>query len=622
MPRKRRILIITMISIVLLIAIIGILGYLYLKTDMFKSKETLFAKYLLQNGENVQFLNVQNDEKINKILENRKYESTLDAKVEYTEDAGTSNENKDNGINNVKLVINSNVDNSSDYNYKDISIQDENKNTLVGVEYLKDEKLYGLRLNDIVQFVSIEYDKDENKEETEDNEIYNKINEFSNLDLNEIFELTETEKIALQNRYIGILRSNVSKERYAKQTNAIITLNNKDVKTNAYSIRLTTEEYNNLRIKILEQLSSDEIILEKINKLEEKVKEFDEDYEESFQDKFVSYLEDVIKKIQDNNIGNEEVKITVYENGMKTVRTSIEKNTEKLIVDMYNNSTIKVDSVKLGDTTLEKIFKIEKINDNNELQYNVNYTTLSNSDVLSDMKFSYKHSNDEKELKQKAIIEVANEANKATLTINNDIKYVNEFGNQVLFEDKNVRYDQIEGQQKEIIDQILLENVQNQLSKLFNVVNLDDCLNMLRKLQVVKQESTEIVNNGEVTELEKNRFNSQYEFFVSENLTSDNLKEMIKSLQNNFEDMRILTKDGNLEELNKEMIEKDSSESRKYKENISEIVFYIKRDSKNEDKQELSNEFVDKNRNNKYNVSIQYDENGLARILRAKIQEN
>ena len=622
MPRKRRILIITMISIVLLIAIIGILGYLYLKTDMFKSKETLFAKYLLQNGENVQFLNVQNDEKINKILENRKYESTLDAKVEYTEDAGTSNENKDNGINNVKLVINSNVDNSSDYNYKDISIQDENKNTLVGVEYLKDEKLYGLRLKDIVQFVSIEYDKDENKEETEDNEIYNKINEFSNLDLNEIFELTETEKIALQNRYIGILRSNVSKERYAKQTNAIITLNNKDVKTNAYSIRLTTEEYNNLRIKILEQLSSDEIILEKINKLEEKVKEFDEDYEESFQDKFVSYLEDVIKKIQDNNIGNEEVKITVYENGMKTVRTSIEKNTEKLIVDMYNNSTIKVDSVKLGDTTLEKIFKIEKINDNNELQYNVNYTTLSNSDVLSDMKFSYKHSNDEKELKQKAIIEVANEANKATLTINNDIKYVNEFGNQVLFEDKNVRYDQIEGQQKEIIDQILLENVQNQLSKLFNVVNLDDCLNMLRKLQVVKQESTEIVNNGEVTELEKNRFNSQYEFFVSENLTSDNLKEMIKSLQNNFEDMRILTKDGNLEELNKEMIEKDSSESRKYKENISEIVFYIKRDSKNEDKQELSNEFVDKNRNNKYNVSIQYDENGLARILRAKIREN
>lgn len=622
MPRKRRILIITMISIVLLIAIIGILGYLYLKTDMFKSKETLFAKYLLQNGENVQFLNVQNDEKINKILENRKYESTLDAKVEYTEDAGTSNENKDNGINNVKLVINSNVDNSSDYNYKDISIQDENKNTLVGVEYLKDEKLYGLRLKDIVQFVSIEYDKDENKEETEDNEIYNKINEFSNLDLNEIFELTETEKIALQNRYIGILRSNVSKERYAKQTNAIITLNNKDVKTNAYSIRLTTEEYNNLRIKILEQLSSDEIILEKINKLEEKVKEFDEDYEESFQDKFVSYLEDMIKKIQDNNIGNEEVKITVYENGMKTVRTSIEKNTEKLIVDMYNNSTIKVDSVKLGDTTLEKIFKIEKINDNNELQYNVNYTTLSNSDVLSDMKFSYKHSNDEKELKQKAIIEVANEANKATLTINNDIKYVNEFGNQVLFEDKNVRYDQIEGQQKEIIDQILLENVQNQLSKLFNVVNLDDCLNMLRKLQVVKQESTEIVNNGEVTELEKNRFNSQYEFFVSENLTSDNLKEMIKSLQNNFEDMRILTKDGNLEELNKEMIEKDSSESRKYKENISEIVFYIKRDSKNEDKQELSNEFVDKNRNNKYNVSIQYDENGLARILRAKIQEN
>ena len=48
-PRKKRIVILVVSIVFVVLIILGILGFLFLKTDMFKTKETLFAKYLAQN---------------------------------------------------------------------------------------------------------------------------------------------------------------------------------------------------------------------------------------------------------------------------------------------------------------------------------------------------------------------------------------------------------------------------------------------------------------------------------------------------------------------------------------------------------------------------------------------
>ena len=90
----------------------------------------------------------------------------------------------------------------------------------------------------------------------------------------------------------------------------------------------------------------------------------------------------------------------------------------------------------------------------------------------------------------------------------------------------------------------------------------------------------------------------------------------------NFEDMRILTKDGKVEELDAEKLASSNKEASDYKKNISEILIYIKQNSNNTEKQESLLEFLDDNKNNKYKVSINYDDNGLVRVVRAKIQEN
>ena len=615
MPRKKRIVIIAISIILVMLIILGILGYLYLKTDAFKSKEKLFAKYLAQNFNSIEILKTESDSEIENMLNTNKYESQLEGTIEYTEDIGTSNENKNSNINNVGIKIKSNVDKANNYDYKDISIENKDER-LVGFKYLNEENLYGIKLDGIQQFVS-----NNTENQTSDDSEINSIKKLtSGIDINSILNFTEEEKQTLANTYVGIIQSNISKDKYYKQSNALITVNNKDIQTNAYYIKITIEEYNNLYIKILQQITNDEIILSRIDLIENQIKEKKSNYNESetLREKFIKSINDKIEEIKNNNIGNEEVKITVYENNMKTVRTSIEKTTEKLTMDMYNNSYIKIDRTKIGDTTEEEFIKIEK-NENQNIAFE--YEQLQDNEIIHDIQINYQQTLEDNKLDRTMQFTITNEKYKATLRIKDNTKIVQEFENQITLENNNVKLDELQQEQKDRINQILNENIQQQLSNLFSKVSLQDYTTMLQNLSVIEKKSVQLPTDGQVTDIERKRFNSQFEFFVSQDLTTDNIKELIKTAESNFDDMKILTKNGQIEELNTEKLLSTSQESTDYKKTISEILIYLKQNSSNEEKQKDTLSYIENNKNNKYTVSIEYDENGLAKIIRIKIQE-
>lgn len=615
MPRKKRIVIIAISIILVMLVILGVLGYLYLKTDAFKSKEKLFAKYLAQNFNSIEILKTESDSEIENMLNTNKYESQLEGTIEYTEDIGTSNENKNSNINNVGIKIKSNVDKANNYDYKDISIENKDER-LVGFKYLNEENLYGIKLDGIQQFVS-----NNTENQTSDDSEINSIKKLtSGIDINSILNFTEEEKQTLANTYVGIIQSNISKDKYYKQSNALITVNNKDIQTNAYYIKITIEEYNNLYIKILQQITNDEIILSRIDLIENQIKEKKSNYNESetLREKFIKSINDKIEEIKNNNIGNEEVKITVYENNMKTVRTSIEKTTEKLTMDMYNNSYIKIDRTKIGDTTEEEFIKIEK-NENQNIVFE--YEQLQDNEIIHDIQINYQQTLEDNKLDRTMQFTITNEKYKATLRIKDNTKIVQEFENQITLENNNVKLDELQQEQKDRINQILNENIQQQLSNLFSKVSLQDYTTMLQNLSVIEKKSVQLPTDGQVTDIERKRFNSQFEFFVSQDLTTDNIKELIKTAESNFDDMKILTKNGQIEELNTEKLLSTSQESTDYKKTISEILIYLKQNSSNEEKQKDTLSYIENNKNNKYTVSIEYDENGLAKIIRIKIQE-
>lgn len=624
MPRKKRIAIIVTAIILVVLIIIGILIFLFAKTDIFKSNETLFAKYLMQNIDVIEILKYEDKLDIKSKLNNNKYESKIEGKVQYTEDIGTSNENKNSDINKVGLKIDSKIDKQNNYNYKNISLETQEEQ-LVKFEYLKQDEIYGIRLNGIQQFVSTEND-------SQNNEVSKILKQFNienleeiieKIDISSIFNFTIQEKETIINTYIGIIQANVSKDRYYKQSKSLITINNQDVQTNAYYIKFTIEEYNNLYIKILERIESDEIILSKIDLIESQIKEYINTQQNlSFREIFINAINNKIDEIQSNNIGNEEVKVTVYESNQKTVRTSIEKTTSKIVLDFYNNSAIKIDYVELGNDVNEQFIKIEKNNNVTQQNIIVEYEKIQDNEISNNIKLNYQHSFENNQITKNIELGLSNEKCEIILTLDNDISLVEEFKNEITLENDNVKLNGLSEERLEVINRILSENIQNQLSNLFSVVSSEEYTTIFRNLGLVKNTTLELPNQTEVTETERRRFNSQFEFFVSEDLTTDNIKDLMQIVENNFSDMKVLLKDERIQNLEMQKIEGNDREVSEYKESISEILLLIKEDSKNEQKKEDTLKFLEHNKNNKYSVSIQYNGDGLVQIIRVKIQED
>ena len=614
MARKTRIAMITVVISLLVITIIGILAFLYLETDAFKTNETLFTKYLAQNFEELDNLKNNSNSTTKSLLENSKYTSKIDGQIEYIENKDTSDENKNSSVNNIKLKINVQKDNQNKYKYYDMAIQNENEK-LLGVEYIKTQGTQGIRLNGIQQFVSTQ---------NEENEILKEFNIktidklTSSIDIDSIISFSEEEKQTIKNNYMNILKSNISKDKYHKQSKALITVNNKDIQTNAYYISMTLEEYNNLYVKMLQQLEKDEILLAKIDAIEEQLKEYN--VEENLKDKIIEKINEKIKNIQDNNIGNDEVKITVYENNGKTVRTSIENGTDKLALDFYNEASMKITQTKMEDVVKEKTIKIEKQKKDTQINTMIEYSNSEENQEKYNITLYYEETNQNNNIQKNVELLISNDKNQANLKINDTINIVDEFENEITLNEDNVNIDELEDEQKSSISEILNENYKTQLSNVQSVANINDYKRMLQNLGIIKNDAVELPSEGEITDTERKRFNSQFEFFASENLTSNNITELLNTATNNLGDIKVVLKDGNIEDLDADKL-KSSNDSYEYKKSISEILLYIKRNSNNEEKSKNLNEYLKDENNNKYTVSIEYDNDGLTSLIRAKLQD-
>ena len=616
MARKKRITILVISIVLAVLAIVGTITFLYLKTDAFKSNETLFAKYFMQSFNAIDIIKNNDALGIDNTLNANKYTSELKGKIEYTKNVETNSEDKNSSINQIGLNVKSNIDKSNEYEYKNVTISSDNEN-YIGLEYLKSQSNYGIRLKNINQFAS--NNDEQNQLLTELG--LGKLNIIiSDIDINSICNFSDQEKQNLIDTYTKIVTSNVSKDKYYSQRNTLITVNNQDVNTNAYYIKMTVEEYNNLYIKILEQLKTDEIILSRIDTIEKTIKENYPDYtsEDKLRNKFINNIEDKIKDIQNNNIGSDEVKIIVYENKGTTVRVAIEKTTEKILLDLYGGTSVKLDISKIGYETTEKVFTIEKTTQSNEQKALIEYENKKNDEILNSLKLEYNQTLENDKITKNTEIAITKDKYKGIFDIEDNIKIVDNFENKITL-DNDLEINKLQDEQKNIIINILKANIQNQLDSLYAVASLNDYESMLQNLGVMRKKAIQISSTGEVTELERTRFNSQFEFFASSDLTSDNIKELLNTTKDNFEDMKVLLKTGEVQDLDMEKLE-SSKESSEYKKNISEILFYIKRNSNNEQKAENTLEYL-KNNNDKYTVSIEYDNDRLVKIIRAKIQE-
>ena len=365
-----KVLTIVLIVIVLLVIAGGALAFTYFYTDTFKSSQELFAKYLTQNLEELsQTINLNKIDELEDKLEQNKYEQSMT--ISYIEEGKTA----PNGI----VKIDTQNDPLSKKIYSNISLETQNPEETLKIEYMKENNKYSLRFtNAVLQFITIE---NSNLKQLAANlglneDVIEKIPntiDFENYSLDKL-NFSEEEKNTEINRYLGVLYNNITKEKYSKNKNTVITVNGKTITTNAYILTLNAQDLKNLSIKLLEALKQDEILLNKLEVIDNMIQEYSN---ESLKDKFVETLQNEIDKLtKEEIVETENVILTIYAENRNTVRIKIEQGLQYIKIDSTENKKkkqIDVNYTNIDEDNTQSTKKVTFIKENNNkliIQFN------------------------------------------------------------------------------------------------------------------------------------------------------------------------------------------------------------------------------------------------------------
>lgn len=607
MPRKKRIaLAIAIPSIIVIIIIItGIL--LYLNTDMFKSNKTLFFKYFGKNSENIKEIEeIFESTEYEKNLQNNKYTDDINIKVNYTNNLQTTSEDNSNTINNVKLLIKGEEDKNNKYSYKDFKLEkdkniatntenqssSENSNesnnkeqNIMEVEYIKNDNNYGIRFSDLFkQYLLVENNnlKDLFRKigysEQELENVPDSI-EINDITLSDI-KFTEDEIKQLSEKYSEIINKKVSKEKFEKNSKQVITINEKNITTNAYILKLTNEELNNLYVDLLESLKQDEIILNKIESIQNKINSININSSESkdLRESFAEEIDLQIEKINKTNIGNQETKIIVYENSGKTIRTAIQGKDYEINFDYINTQDEKnIELIVKKDEIETYNIKLKKDKDGIKLD-------IYSNDETNPIKISLEQNKNESDKKcsNNINLKYENANSKLEVSAEQEINIVDNFENENTLNDQNsILLNGLEKEQLQAVLNQVSEEVQQKINSISEEVKINDIQEILETLGIINKQQN--IEAGGITETEKNRFNSKFEILKGEELDNENVLKVVEAVKDNIINAQV-----------------DTNE---------EIKIEISRNESNQDIEKSLEEYIKKEKDKKYDIKIEYDEN-------------
>lgn len=506
--KSKKILIITLI-IILVLAVAGtVFAYLFLATDTFKSDKELFAKYISQNSETLEkFTDLQTKKVYEGLKDEEKYESDTEIKATYSEGGEVSNP-----INNLSAKINIQKDNTEDYFYADGQISYGNEKYLEA-EAIKDQEAYGVRFTDIVkQFVTVKNDSklgEVAKDLGTDSVTLEKIMDVIDGKENATEEIISKEDVQkIKDKYMNIITNAVSNGTFSSNKDAKITYNNNTVSAKAYTVSLTSEQVEGMIVEILNNLKEEDKIGEK------------------YQDK----INDIISNITDEK-EIPAVKITVYEQNKKTIRTAMEiTSLAKITVentDENNELKTKIQISCISTETTEE-YNIEITKKTDENQENVEAVlSVTNGDDTYQAGISNTLKNSDSEIQIKTIFEYKKDILTAALNLNNNIILGDSFEKkQTLANNNYVLNDATaESRQKVItqLKQVVPEKMTTRMGLLMEAIGL-------KQNNVTETEKPE----SEMTQVDINKFNAKFEFFTGDEVTPENVKTLIGIAKENL----------------------------------------------------------------------------------------
>ena len=580
--KGKKILVIVIIIVAVLAVAGTVFGYLFFKTDILRMSNELFAKYINQN---IEIYNKLSDSKVLNTYKNLKdedkYEENSELTVTYSEGGEISNP-----FNNLKAKLNVQKDNDENYYYADGQIIFAEEEYLES-EIIKEKDVYGVRFSDVAkQFIGVK--NDQNLEETAkdigiDSIYLNTIMNIIDGTQSASEEVISTQNAEdLKNKYMKILTDSIAKGTFSKQKKAMITYNNTTTKTNAYTVSLSSQQVENMLIQILNTAKSDTTLLDKFSsfvdeedinaQIDEQIRKINEEYE-------ISTL-----------------KITVYENSKKTIRTVVELGSNKAIIEnTETNGTIKSNiqvSLMQDENINQYAIGITRKNLNDNEENEIKLTDLNNEDdenatiaITSNLQKDSTSTTIESGVSyKKGILSIG-------VSINDEIKFESDFEKkQTLAERNYIVLNDLSSERRKTIVEDLKKKVPEKAELRTEL--------LIEALQLKKSTAPD-VPDYEMPQVEINKFNSKFEFYAGDQVSASNVKVLLNIVKDNLGSAEITP----INPENASGVIRDEDIKYNFKLNIE------KGKSNEQESQNVSDKIKDKK---KYKVTINYKEiNGL-----------
>lgn len=583
--RKKRRLILIIIIVVILLAIAASFTIVYMKTDMFKSNKTLFMKYLGKNAENLEnmYSNIVNKNEFETLMDNNKYTIDTEVTVNNVDNIGTTQESTNNVINNLKIEANGQVDRANKYDYNQLEMYKDDE-SIAKIEYIQNDNLYGIRFSNLFkQFLLVDNsDLQEllaNLGYTE-NQIQNIPNEINSDSLGiSKLKFSDEEKQNLKNKYIELIENNIQDKNFSKQTNQTISIDNKSVQVNAYTLTLTKEQLNNLYLSLLQELKNDEIILGKLDTLQSLINTgysiLNNEENINIKDNFTKKIDETIDQINKNNIGQDATNIIVYENMKSVVRTSIQTNQYIINLDWLNTNQEKYMSISkiIGEDKTDA-FAIKTVDNNFEI-------TINNSGNEQDIKISQTKKIDGNNMNRNFVALFEDEDSKVQANIIQEIKLTNEFSDQFQLQDGNyIILNDLDKEELNGTMNLVNNNLNDRINNLKTIINFDEIRKVLENANLIK--SVQEIESTGTTQTQKDRYNAQYELLKGQNIDKDRVLSNISAIENDI---------NNVEAIN----------DKQWKIGIS-------KNNGNQESSDMIKNIIDKQKSDHYNIDINYDD--------------
>ena len=413
--RTKTIIILSIICILLVV-----IAILYFKTDFFRTKRSAFLRYFDKIPTSLNILETnENEEYFNK-------KKTSPYIRKGTATIQTSSNVADSSIlDKLKLNLVEKTDNKSEKANINITIE-SGSTQLETISAVREKDKYAFYCEDIANgYIGVKNDNLKRiVESAEFPELSFLPNKISLFDFDKILETTKVEKNHI-NECVNLVKNNVPSTAYSKESGKKIKIEDKTYSTTVYKLNLDSHDFAKLEVDILKKASQDSILMDYMAS-KFKLLNFEDEYTN------INSLNNLMKKKIEELTKNPELAgsltVTIYENKQRNIRTEIENNDNKIVIDHLEEDKSEMASVKINSKMLKLIKDEEKTT--------YIYEEDGESKKQIQVEFSQTGTLEDNDIKNQLIIKTTFGAKSITYLYKDSVEFTNDIGKIETFGDE------------------------------------------------------------------------------------------------------------------------------------------------------------------------------------------